>query len=397
MKLAIVTSHPIQYQTPLFRLLAEQAEVDLTVYFCWDFGMKSTLDPQLNVFVQWDIPMLGGYRSHFLNNLSPWPSSDFWGQINPSVIWELTQGKYDAVLVYGWNSFTNWLAMTVSFLLGIPILMHGESPKSNEPAGVKLFVKRMILSTLFQKIKSFLVIGNQNKLFYLQYGVPEKKMTSVPYAIENSRFMSAASVAQDKKDDLRYTYGISKDSLIVLFVGKLIKKKRPFDLLSAFEKVLHNKPELTASLVYVGDGELRVALEQAAQRSTINSRVFFRGFCNQTELPMWYAIADIFVLPSGEGETWGLVVNEAMCASLPIIVSDAAGCADDLVVPGINGYRYECGNIDQLVDSIVKLVTNRKQREEYGRESCKRIQVYSHEVDILGIVSALSSLKIHVA
>ncbi len=120
-KLAILVSHPIQYQAPLFKKLAERPEVDLTVYFCWDFGVKETYDSEFGKKLEWNIPLLDGYQYKFLKNYSLKPSSGFWGQINPSIILELLTNKYDAILIFGWNSFTNWLAFFTAFINKTPV------------------------------------------------------------------------------------------------------------------------------------------------------------------------------------------------------------------------------------------------------------------------------------
>ena len=117
--------------------------------------------------------------------------------------------------------------------------------------------------------------------------------------------------------------------------------------------------------------------------------IHFVGFKNQTELPKYYAIADVFVLPSQTGETWGLVVNEAMCFGLPIIASDIIGCAPDLVRHGENGFVFPSGNKEKLSDSIQDLISNQEKRMRFGNESLKIIQGYNYDKDVEGILSAL--------
>ena len=193
-KLAVLTSHPIQYQAPLFKLLAQHQEIDLLVYFCWKFGAEKTYDVQFGKDIEWDIPLLEGYKYQFFKNFSLRPSSDFWGQINPGIVVELIKNRPNAVLVYGWNSFANWIVFATAFLSGLPVLLHGENPLNQEllKSAWKRKIKKIILGWLFKRISVFLYIGEENKKFYQFYGVPEKKMFFAPYAVDNNRYITAA-------------------------------------------------------------------------------------------------------------------------------------------------------------------------------------------------------------
>jgi glycosyltransferase involved in cell wall biosynthesis len=455
-KLAILVSHPIQYQAPLFKKLAK--ETDLTVYFCWDFGVgKESYDIEFGKKLSWDIPLLEGYNYKFLKNYSLKPSSEFWGQINFGIIKELISrtsdvpevqppqisncrrqsreagleveprkierglsmwrgwtsntnnnqylgsptsrtsdvqnSKYDAILVFGWNSFTNWLVFLTAFLHKTPIFLRGENPLNQEllKPEWKIEIKKIILGWLFKRISAFLYIGEENKKFYEFYGAPEPKLFFCPYAVENERFIK--QVKSEKRKANRKKLGIKEKDVVILFVGKLIEKKRPMDLLKAYELLTKSYKLKTKSLslVFVGDGALRRELEDYAKEHNLQN-VYFVGFKNQTELPQYYVISDVFVLPSGIGETWGLAVNEAMCFSLPVIVSDIVGCGPDLVKHGENGYIFPLGNIEKLAEYLGELVKKPARIKTFGKKSFKIIQEYSYEKDIEGILTALKSM-----
>ncbi len=388
-KIAIIASHPVQYQTPFFKKLAKESWIDLTVYFCWDFGIESTYDKQFGRELKWDIPMLGGYHHVFLKNFSPKPSSDFWGQINPGIIKKLYVNKYDTVLVYGWNSFTNWLVFLTAFFLKIPIFLQGESPLNQElkKNNFKIHLKKLVLGNLFKTINSFLYIGKENKKFYAYYGVPEKKLFFSPYAVDNERFMKAKT--EIDKNTARKKINIPAESFVVLFVGKLIEKKRPMDLLCAYELLTANyQLPVIPSLVFVGDGTLRQSLEDYVKARHLKN-VFFLGFQNQLDLPFCYAAADVFVLPSGLGETWGLVVNEAMCFGLPVLVSDIVGCGPDMVRSKENGFICKVGDIKSLSENILSLVMDSNLKKIFSRKSEELVKNYSYEKDISGLANAL--------
>lgn len=386
-KLAIIMSHAIQYQTPLLRKLVASEDIDLMVYLNWDFGVKEGYDPEFNVTVKWDIPVLEGYPYKFLKNFSPKPSSNFFGQLNFGIVRELIRNRYDAVLIYGWNSFVNWLVLIVAPIIGTRILLHGESPLNQElqKSKLKRFFKKLLFGTLLKRVSAFLYIGEQNKKFYEYYGISKEKLFFVPYAVDNERFIKTGEELKPKRRELRKKLlGIEDDCPIILFGGKLIEKKRPMDLLRAYELLITSyKLPLVPTLVFLGDGALRSELEMYASKHNLKD-VHFVGFKNQTESPAFYFISDVFVLPSGMGETWGLMVNEAMCFDLPVIVSDVVGCGYDLVKRGENGFVFPLGDIERLAECLFLTLSG-----NYRKKSLEIIKNYSHEKDIEGIRRAL--------
>jgi len=385
-KLAVLVSHPIQYHAPFFQKLSRDPNIDLTVYFCWDFGVKETYDPQFGKRLKWDIPLLEGYKYKFLGNFSPTPANNFWGLINPGIVKEITRNNYDALLVFGWNALSNWLAFLTAFVKKTPVFLRGENPLNQEISKnyYKKKIKKIILGFLFRRAKAFLYIGEENKKFYEYYGVSTERLFFCPYAVDNSRFIKEARALKPKRTAIRKKLGIPKNAIVVLFVGKLMSKKRPIDLLWAYERI----PQENKALVFVGDGELRHALEEHAVSSGLK-QVYFAGFKNQTELPEFYAMADIFVLPSGPGETWGLVVNEAMCFGLPVIVSDIVGCASDLVHLGENGHTFPHNDAGELARCLNILIKGAAARRRAGEKSLEIIKQYNYQKDIESILAAL--------
>lgn len=387
-KLAVLTSHPIQYQAPLFRRMSTAPGVDLTVYFCWNFGVEQSFDKDFGIAIKWDIPLLEGYRHAFLKNYSPRPSSGFWGQVNPAIVTELFKHKYDAVLIYGWNSLTNWLAFAAMIVTGTPVLIRGENPFNQEllKGRLKLSVKKLVLGWLFKRIKAFLYIGEENRKFYRYYDVPEERLFFAPYAVDNERFIKEADTLSGKRDHVRASLGIARGAFTVLFMGKLTSKKQPDVLLKTFEAM--KKKGGDAHLFFVGDGELRPKLEEYARSHGV-ADVHFEGFKNQTELARYYAAADVLVLPSGAGETWGLAVNEAMCFSLPVVVSDAVGCAPDLVRNNENGFVVPLGDVSAFAEKLEMIARDPTWKKRLGAASRRIIGHYNYQEDVRGILAAL--------
>jgi len=388
-KLAVLASHPIQYQAPLFRVLAQRPAIDLHVFYCRRIGWERYQDPGFGVTFSWDIPLLEGYKHTFLCNISPYVnSSRFFGVVNPGIVAAIWRGKFDAIWINGWALATNWIAWAGASALHVPILLRSETNGLAEPRGLRRGVKRMVLQTFFSRVAGFLAIGTHNENYYKSYGVPQERIFLTPYCVDNAFFMERARELAGQKRDLREKEGIPPDLPIILFCGKFQEKKRPLDLLRAFS-LLNGRPP--ATLVFVGDGALRPAMERfVAQRSL--PHVYFLGFKNQQDLPACYAMSDLLVLPSS-GEPWGLVVNEAMCFGLPVIASDRVGAAADLVNPGVNGFTFRLGDIESLAGLLRSLLLDGETRKKMGAQSYSLISQWGIPEDVQGILQSLRQVR----
>jgi glycosyltransferase involved in cell wall biosynthesis len=389
-RLLVLTSHPIQYQAPMHRVLAASGKIDLTVLFCSKFGLNAYHDKGFGREVQWDIPLLQGYTSFFLKNWSWNPGlNGFWGLLNPDIIGWIAHGRCDAVLVHGWGRATNWIAMLTAVVTGTPLLVRGETNLLNPLSTTKQFFKRSILKALFARTAGFLSIGRHNAEFYRSYGVPENKIHLTPYAVDNQYWLSQADALLLRKSELKQSLGFDRKSPIVLFSGKLVAVKRPMDLLRAFEAVAES---LNAGLVFLGDGELRADLEAYVRERSLKN-VRFVGFKNQTEMPPYYSMADVFVLPSAF-EPWGLVVNEALCFGLPVITSDKVGATGDLVQEGINGFIYPAGDVVALTARLQNLLLSAEDRRtSMGAASRKLVSHWSYREVVEGLLECLQRVS----
>jgi glycosyltransferase involved in cell wall biosynthesis len=181
---------------------------------------------------------------------------------------------------------------------------------------------------------------------------------------------------------------VGEDVLVALFVGKFISKKRPQDLIHA---LAHLQRRGNNSIgVFVGAGELEHALHQESKR--LNVTVRFEGFRNQTELPRYYALADVLVLPSDGGETWGLVVNEAMACGLPAVVSDAVGCAPDLIDQGKTGFVFPVADSGSLAQRMESLLDLKLRGHDFRPALEEKMKAYSVEAAVSGTLKAIHAL-----
>ncbi len=374
-RLAIFASHPIQYQTPLFKAMARDGRVVPQVYFRTRGATEPAYDPEFGKVIQWDLPLLEGYEHSFLSSSFELPRLLF-------------KKRFDGILVFGWNSFEIALIALAALFSGTPLFLRSESPWNQEVEKGSFLqqMKRIVLRYAFKMVAGFLFIGKENKEFYKQLGVSEKKLFFTPYAVDNDRLLREAEEFLPRKDNIRQELGLPTAKKVILFVGKLIPKKNPMDLLLAFGDLSRED----VALVFVGEGMLRPALEKTIREKNIED-VHFAGFKNMQEIGRYYAAADFFVLPSGQGETWGLVANEAMCFGLPIILSRRVGSASDLVEEDRNGYTFRLGNVSELRDALLRLIEEPKKCEEFGRASRAIVERYSFEADIEGISRAIKN------
>ena len=391
-KIAFLISHPIQYFSPLFKDMTGYPRIDLTVLYCSDESIRGMQDIGFARQVKWDLPLLEGYKYKFLKNYSLFPGVACapFGLMNFGIILELLQNNYDAAIIHGWHYFTYWIVFLTCLLSRRPFFIRSELPLNQEIIRPKwkIAIKKILLGLLFRKAKGLLAIGSENRAFYKFYNAKEDKIYMTPYTVDNKRLMEEYDkFNEEKNEELRKDIGISKEDVVVVFVGKFIAKKRPIDLLKAYEKIKTDKK----ALIFVGDGKLRNSLENYTKEKGLE-KVYFVGFKNQTELPKYYAMADIFVLPSGVGETWGLAVNEAMCFNLPILVSDLVGCGKDLVKYGKNGFIFRTGDVKELADYLEKLIKDSNLRREMGEESFEIIRNWDYQSDIRGIMKAMEAL-----
>lgn len=348
MRVGILASHPIQYQAPLFRELAHH--VDLKVYFAHRQTAQGQAAAGFNVAFEWDVDVLGGYAHQFLHNRASHPGvSRFSGCDTPEIAEEIRHERFDAFLVMGWYLKSFWQAIRACRRHGVPVMVRGDSQLGTPRGWLKQVAKEIIYPRILGQFDACLYVGKRNRDYLEHYGVPAERLFFSPHCIDNEAF-SARAQSIDRAAS-RARLNITPDQKAVLFVGKLLEVKRPHDLMQALH-ILRGRG-VNACGVFAGDGPLRGALEESAR--TLNVPVAFMGFRNQTELPEVYAMSDLLVLPS-ESETWGLVVNEALACGTPVVVSDAVGCAPDLVTEGQTGATYPVGSISGLANALQRVL-----------------------------------------
>lgn len=388
-RLAVVNSHPIQYFAPLYRRLAGEPDIEITVYYCSRAGEEEYEDEGFGgESFSWDVPLLEGYDYRFLQNVRRGRKpGGFWSLTNPSIIPTLYRKRYDAVWFHG-HAYASYLLGVVGALAaGSSLFMRCETHLDLDRPPLRRALRGPVMTQFYRLFDACLAIGTRNAEFYREHGVSQEQLFPVPYAVENRRFREGSRSARERPSQARKALGLPGPEVpVVLFLSKLIPRKRPMDLLKAFKRV-SERGKGSLALAMVGGGPERQRLEAFVDQREVPD-VHFLGFRNQSELPDIYGACDIFVLPS-ENEPWGLVVNEAMCGGLPVVVTDEVGAAADLVREGENGFKYPVGDVETLADKLAELAQDSVLREDMGRSSLEIIEEWDLDACEEGVREAL--------
>ena len=375
--LAILATHPIQYQVPLWQALANEGSVPFEVWYLSDHGSRPSFDRQFGKTFEWDLNTLDGYPYRFLQSPANMDVSGFAAaRVQESLQDLFKERKTTALWVQGWQVAAYWQAVWKAHGAGISVWLRGDSNDLARTSLPRKIMKRILLGQFFRRTNHFLYVGAANRRFYEEYGVQTQQLHPAPHCVDNERFAKQAKSLSGERENIRRSWGIPENAFCVLFAGKLIPKKRPFDLIAAAQQSRARQADRPLHLLFAGSGELGRELRRAshvvfdAERPDIQSDTLqkhdaerpsasFAGFLNQSDISKAYVAADCLALPSDSRETWGLVVNEAMASGLPCVVSDACGCSEDLAGPINPTLRFPLGDIRAIVDGLTLLMRHR--------------------------------------
>lgn len=389
-RLAVIAKHPVHTQLPLYKRLARHPEVDLTIFFGSNFGIAEGKVPvvQRGITVKmYDVPDLSDIAHKFLKNYgtSAEPTG-FWSPIAPGIWRELRKEKFDAIIIHGYGTLLDIVAYLAARLTKTPVMMMGETYLRSDRQGWKGALKDIYVGVWLKGVRACLPIGTISKRFYLHHGVSEECLFIVPYSVENAQLRSEAEELSRKKDQLKSKYGIRPGLPVIIFVGRLIERKHPLDIIKAFQRI-----QQRAVLVIVGDGPRMSILRQYIVEHEIEN-VHLLGSHTPGDTRGIFSVSDIFVLSSSY-EPWGFVVNEAMCFGLPVIAADGVAAAYDLIEQGGNGYMYASRDVDALARYFEELVDDPPRRAAMGMRSVEIIASWNYALGADRIVSALRFLS----
>lgn len=385
-RVLIVSAHPVQYLTPLLRLMEQHPALDILVAYCAMYGVERTLDAGFGVEVSWDIPLLDGYPWIHVPNRSGNPhSGGFLRLVNPDLFYLICRRRFDAIIIFtGYTVASFWIALAAAKYSGTALLF-GTDAHTIEPRDRKWWKKQLKTIAwpwLFRLADSVIVPSSGGISLMKALGIPDERLFLTPFVVDNDWWLKQSSVVD--RGEVRHSWNIRPDDPVLLFCAKLQPWKRPQDVLQAFSQA--NIPH--SWLLYAGDGPMRTELEQMAQQMNIAERVRFLGFVNQSQLPAVYTAADILVF-SSEYEPFGVVVNEMMLCGNPVIVSDQVGARFDLVQQGETGFIYPCKDVQALTHVLVDILPDRARLKHMGVVARKHIQTWSPAANVEALLQAV--------
>jgi len=387
-KIIFVNTHPIPYFTSLYRKLNLKKDIDLKVLYCLDYGVGTHFDKEFNKEINTSEKILKGYNYQFLKNLFKNKSkvNGLGTALNYEIIFLLFKEPKSKIICHGWSNLTLLFILIFGRLFGHDIYLRAEPPLSHEKnySTLKLFFRKIFFKYfLFNFPSGFLYIGEQNKSFYKYYGVKDDRLFFAPYCVDNQE-VAKNKISQEESIKVETLINYNNKSKIILFCGKISSKKAPLDLLYSFNNLENNYEN---KLVFIGDGPLKLKLLEEIDRLNLSNKVICLGHQNLETIYHLYKLCDVFVLPSGFGETWGLVINEVMNFGKPILVSDLVGSSTDLICDK-NGLVHEHGNLNDITTKLEILLSKDKLWvENCYKESTRKLEKFSQNTVIQCLIN----------
>jgi glycosyltransferase involved in cell wall biosynthesis len=302
--------------------------------------------------------------------------------INPTIPLKLWREPFDLVICVGWDSFTTQSAFLVCKLLRRPLILWSGST-AYEPSWRRTLAAPLV-RLMVRGADACVAYGTRAKEYLVQLGAPPEKIFIAANTVDVDYFHRASRLASAERQELKRQLGIGA-AQVILYVGQLIERKGVATLIRAYAGLKETHPDV--GLVIVGYGQQETALKALCAQKRL-ADVHFLGAADLPEMPRFYGLADLFVLPSSE-EVWGLVINEAMACHLPVITTDKVGAGADLVQPGVNGFVVADGDDEELCQAMARILDEPGCLARMGRESWRIIQKHRFADAVAGLTAAI--------
>ena len=389
-RVAVINSHPIQYFSPLYAYINQSDDIEITALYYSDISVRGGFDRGFGQAVKWDVDLLAGYPYQFVGPKAHTRTlGGFFSVFTPQISAAVRQGGYDALILHGHQYAADLIAFAAAKAAGIPVLMHCETHLGLRRTPLRAALRRAGLSLLYNACDGALAIGTANAAYHRFLGVPQASISLFPYTVDIARFTAASTLSAGERNAMRDRLGVSRGRPVVLYASKLERRKHPDDLLRAASQLAREGIEF--DVVIAGSGEMGPELAALAAKRG-GPHVVFPGFVNQAEMPKLFGACDVFVLPAHD-EPWGLIINEAMCAGLPVVTTTEVGCVPDLVHAGENGALFHAGHVGQLADALRPLLQNADLRRGMGAKSREIIAGWSYAQCVAGLRDALGKIE----
>lgn len=372
-KIILLTEIISPYRIPVFNEIAQILQDRFLVLFLGETEKRR----QWKIYKE-EIKFDYGVLPHLLcqrKNSSPY-------FFNPTIFYKLIKCSPQVIIAGGYQHPSYFFVLLYAKLFKRKIILWCESNKYDRRRRYPLIenYKRWFV----QNCQGYIVPGRASLEYVISLGADVRRVWMAPDAVDNDYF------ARESQRHKQNTEAIKKakkyPQKLLLYVGRMIDQKGVLDLVQAFCNLSKRHVEL--GLVLVGSGPQAARYQRFCKQNKIEN-VFFAGFVHREELSLYYAVSDMFILPS-RSEPWGLALNEAMASKLPVIASDVAGAAEDLIVNGENGYTYRNGNITELSEVIEKVLNSN--RQVMGMKSYEIIQNFSPQKCAQGFIRAITEI-----
>ena len=387
-RLAILTSHPIQYHGAWFRRLAAEPALSIDVFYCHDATAKEQANAGFGVEFNWDVSLFEGYPHRFLRNVAKQPGlAGFSGLDTPEIKDIISRERFDAVMINGWHYKSAWQTMRACWKTKTPVMVRSDSHLHTNRPFAKRLAKRPFYSWFISKLDACLPVGKWSSDYFLHYGAKPERVFIVPHAVDTDYFASESQRLTPQRETLRTRWGFDNAAAVFLFAGKFTDIKRPMDFVNGIAQAA--KGGAGSAGLMVGDGSLRSACEEVVRKNNIP--ITFAGFLNQSRMAEAYLAADALVLPS-TAETWGVVVNEAMACGRPCFVSDGVGAGPDMVRTDETGAIFSVGNTEAMGTTLAKFAANKEQINWMGEQAREQSENYTLKVAVERTVRAVEAV-----
>ncbi len=374
-KILFVDNTPVWYINPFYKKLSEACDVKLI------FTHPQLCESMYSTPISQAIKGLEGVNYKLLKNRFG---------IAFGLIKELVKNDYDILVDEGGLVIEMLFSFTIAKLIRRKSLISLRSNwgwKGKRPLRWRLGAP--FGNFITRHSDAIVVPGTKQKEYYPSL-IPPERIFIMPYA----RSLTLNEEDYERKEKLHQQLDIGNKK-VVLYVGRLVKQKGVEFLIKAFQKLAKERNDVI--LIIIGEGEQRVELEQLSKNLGIESSVYFAGFVENVNLPPYYLLCDVCVVPSttyGQADVWASIVNEAMSAGKPVIATDAVGAAFDMVKDGINGFMVPERDSDALYSAMKKVLSNPELARKMGEES-KRIveEGFKNEHMVEGFMKAVESIK----
>jgi len=351
--LCVVETHPIQYHAPVWRAVQQEQGIPVTAVYGSDFSVVGYRDHEFGATFRWDTDLLSGYTPKFLSRVADGGATDAESVTTRGLVKVLQAGGFRAALSVGYSPRFHMEAFRCARRAGLPVLFRGETTDHARSRGwLKRTVRDVALRWVYSRCATLLHVGRHSRAHFRRLGFAGRDDFFSPYCVDPTPFRTDERARAELRVVTRRALGFTETQRVIMFCGKLSPRKGP-DLLLAAIRRLPETQRAACALLLVGDGELRgELLASAAQASVVPAKCV--GFQPQGALSQYYHAADLFVLPSRTGETWGLVVNEALHHGVPVVVTEAVGCAPDLIEPGRTGEVCAADSLPALAEALAR-------------------------------------------